>query len=299
MKYSEYGSAVHIKITSQNGSVLLTVLLLISLMTLSAFSYISEARRDLLRLKYAKMDLAARNGAYISLVQAHFLLMSDSWNTDSLEDSWQNPETLPGSEMTIQDEESLINILKAPETFIKNIAFLLKPEADHDQLLEKVGQLRILDSDSHTESLQLYSKLNSFFSDFPELAKFTTIRGDGKININTAPELIIQAIMKSEKNTLPAERVEEILRKRPFRSINDIERFFPSKNSDGKSIGTYLKVCSREFSVECRISNVLDESSSDLSAPFLTRKFRLSREFDTKNEKLISWHCTGAHGLFP
>jgi general secretion pathway protein K len=177
---------------------------------------------------------------------AKIILDRDDPSVDTLKDSWALPYEFEKDgvsvKLTIYDENRFINLNNTKDTKYRKIyENLFKDLNISDNFLKRLyiwtgaeeGSILIdypvkrkpLDS---LEELKLIGFLNDDLygkmigeTFYPGLLSVSTVYTDGKININTAPPVVLKALNEKIDDTLIS-KIIEYRNKKPFKSINDL-----------------------------------------------------------------------------
>lgn len=184
---------------TKKGSALILVIFAITIIvsiTLSASVTI--------RLKQAVMsDVIERNNARRELISeiavSLHALVSDTNEIDSISEEWCFENKTNNSSVSIKDEYAKININTADENTISSL-FSSSSNIPADKALvvsHNIVSWRELQK-TKPEIIELYKQVDEMNDETMEiLSKYTTVYGNGKININTVQKEVFRALLIS------------------------------------------------------------------------------------------------------
>ena len=223
-----------------------------------------------------RRELTAHYLALAGAEAAFHELLADAQGVDSLADSWHAGPLMRGklgagdfavgyvSEADGQpmsgvvDEERKLNVNKAESAMLRELPGMTKETAD------AIVALRI---DRPLRSIEEIANLPGFDTDFLSrqrpgapagLAAFLTVHGDGRVNVNTAPQQVLQCL-----EMLDSERADRLIRRRngpdgvpgtrddtPFTSLKEVQQHLDMSDAVFAKLQPWLAVASTHFTVD-------------------------------------------------
>ena len=295
------------------GMVLILTLVVITILAVLILEFIYLMRVDLTVAGNYRDSLKALYLAKSGVNFAMVLLRKDDNNFDALNEDWSEAK-LPIAEaegvilFEITDENRKINInkviaggkidqkikrlfelLEIPEELIDVIADWRDPDSEIRFHGAEDGYYSGLPNPYHckngpldtvTELLLLKDFDEDIFygkgSDRDPLSSYLTVYGDGRININTAPLIILQTLSDDIDRSL-AEAIVDYRDKKPFKSIEDIKEAVGDRIYN--EISETLTVRSNFFSIQAQ--GLSGESSKNIRAVI---------ERGSKDLRIRYWH---------
>ena len=137
--------------------------------------------------------------------------------------------------------KSLLRELKINDEYADRLVDYIDPD--------KVPRVSGGESNAKNNFLFSLSELSYIFPEdvMNTLMPYLTVFGDGKINLNTADILLLQALCP-EMTVALAERIKEVREGKPFETLGDVLKV-PGMEKIGIDISNIIKVKSNSFSV--------------------------------------------------
>jgi general secretion pathway protein K len=254
---------------------MIVVIVLMAFLTLS--SYILQAYQDAVSTYKFLSSIYSKQQAYYitksAFELAKFALEKDDPSIDTLTDNWALPFEFEKEgikvKINIYDENRFINLNNTKDSKYRKIyENLFRELYIKNDLLKRIyiwtgaeeGSIPIdypvkkrpLDSLEELKLLgfldeDLYGKMigNNFY---PGLFSVSTVFTNGKININTAPPLVLKALDPRLDDNLVA-KIVEFRKKTPFKSVNDLVLVEGFNFDILYSISSYVDVKSSIFHI--------------------------------------------------
>lgn len=236
---------------NNKGVVLILTLAVIAILAVFIIEFNYSSRVDLDIAHNIKEGLKAEYLAKSAINMAVLLLKKDEdFSVDSLGEEWAQDFPVVALEQgeasfKIVDEEGKININKISgdnqaQAQLKRLLVLL---GEQDGIIEEEW------NDLPYETIGQFSK-----GKYNRLEKYITVYGQGKININTAPLEVIEALSKlMDRQT--AERIVEFRKDNPFSDISELSPAYEYDKPKGigaelyNDIKNYIVVRSEFFTI--------------------------------------------------
>lgn len=245
----------------REGVALILVLVVTALLSLLVIEFAYIMRADTRVSEYRQNDRKAYHLGRGGVILATHVLRMDSPLVDSLNDIWA------GEFPPVEEEHGMVNIRISDEDGKINVNRLVNESGGTDadvhgmlgRLLEITGSEAAADS---VASELLARDGGAFFTkkeilDIPGaegIFEYATIYTDGKININTASETVLEALSGSIDSAL-AKEIVSYRESSPFGSLSQLARVPGVSEEVMREISALAKVSSDVFTIEVSVSS--------------------------------------------
>ena len=224
----------------------LWVLVILSLLVLG-FAYRARVQNRLVTfsLREEKVFFLTKEGINRAIKE----IDKDNNSFDAINESWYKPIIVEKKEgkifAAVRDEESKINVNLA------SLEMLEKLPGMNEKIVQEIIKQRPLDTEREILNIEGITAEDYYGSKYKKgLRDLITVWGDGKININTACEEILEIIPG-----LSGETKEEIIsrqRNEPFTQIEDLKDIPGISLEEYSRLRDLVKVSSSVFKIFCK-----------------------------------------------
>jgi len=258
--------------TDRSGSILITVVVLISVLTLISLNFFYSARTELKKTGIAETKTRCRFAAESALNFIKNQLKEDRtpgydwkydfWYKKKFFFSYDNINV----EIIIEDEDSKINLNNlfyvsneinvTLERQMRTLLELKSVEEDlTDILIDGIPENKRINSLSE---LLTFEKYGDYFKadgwgDTDNLFNYFTVYGENKFNINTVDMLILESLTDS-LNEIEIGAIKDFRDKYGFKKVDDLKKVYELSDESYQIIDGYLKVKSDILRLNIRAS---------------------------------------------